>query len=86
MGIECFQFRDDCFISEEGKLFAFGNVEIGRFFLECLQHFFGALDHGIGKASKFCDVDAVAFIGSTLDDLAQKDNAAIGFMDGNVVD
>ncbi len=37
------------------------------------------------KASELCDVDAIAFVGAAFDDLAQKDDASVRFVDGDVI-
>jgi hypothetical protein len=65
-----------------GGRFAFGG-EFGVF--EVGEDFLGAFDDRFGDAGEARDLDAVAFVGSALDDFAQENNLVVPFADGDVV-
>lgn len=57
-------------------------VEFG--FFEDAEDGFGAFDDGAGHAGEAGDLDAVAFVGATGEDLVEEDDAVLPFTDGDI--
>ena len=81
------------FLYEEGvfvRLFCFvsGEAVAGGLFcegaLQFFEDFFRPFKNGFWDAGQFCDVDAVAFVGSAGQNLVQKDYLVHPFADSDV--
>ena len=70
---------------ERELLFLIPLLSSWSFCFEREKHFLCAFDRFVGKAGEFGDVDAIALVGAPFDDLAEKDDAAARFVDGDVV-